>query len=430
MASFTSSIPPLIENKSLVSGTYPVQSIGRQSTLQYESPAAITRVGNFTSNIGTSNIGIPLNGNVEYSTTSFLTTTSNIMCPTTNFNIIKLDIDNSAGETDIILDVYYATENNFRTSKKRYTTIIERGELFYRNYPVENQFFNFTCRNPDEANRAKFKGRCSLSRYTQFNTPTQINDRIDRFTLGDIARVANNYEDDVLIGRIQDVLKTDRLGITDSITATKMTLWNNPSAFNFTSNSTTDIVARSTSGADNMDILITGKDALEKKVSETITLNGTSNVSGILSYKVVDDIVVTSGATNSGDVVIARATDGEIMNVMNANAGRSTSMIYTCPENTVAIIREFSLNGFTTLNTESKVKLYKVQDNERVIQVYQNNTRDAQIIENQHLEIALQAGETLFGEINSTNITSNLGDSFFSSRVNILEYSLSTEKII
>jgi len=430
MASFSTSIPPLIGNKSLLSGTYPVQSIGRQSSLQYETGAVITNVGNFTSNIGTANIGVPLNGNVEYTATSLFNTTSNIMCPTTNFNIIKLDIDNSTGDTDIILDVYYSTENNFSKSKKRYTTIIERGELFYRNYPVENTYFNFTCRNPDEANRAKFKGRCSLSRYTQFNTPTQINDKIDRFTLGDVARVANNYEDDILIGRVQDVVKTDRLGITDSITQTKMTLWNNPSAFNFTSNSTTDIVARSDSATDLMDILISGKDSLDKKVTETITLNGTSNVSGFLSYKVVDDMVVTTNGTNTGNVVIARSTNGEVMNYMNANAGRSTSMIYTCPENTVAIIREFSLNGFTTLNTESKVKLYKVEDNKRSIQVYQNNTRDAQIIENQHLEISLNAGETLYGEIDSSQVTSNLGDSFFSSRLNVLEYSLSTEKII
>ena len=278
MASFSTSIPPLIQNKSLSSGTYPVQSIGRQSTLQYETAAVIAKVGNFTSNIGTANIGVPLNGNVEYTAASLFNTTSNIMVPTTNFNIIKLDIDNSTGDTDIILDVYYSTENNFRQSKKRYTTIIERGELFYRNYPVENTYFNFTCRNPDEANRAKFKGRCSPSRYTQFNTPTQLNDKIDRFTLGDVARVANNYEDDILIGRVQDVVKSDRLGITDSITQTKMTLWNNPSAFNFTSNSTTDIVARSDSATDLMDILISGKDSLDKKVTETITLNGTSNV--------------------------------------------------------------------------------------------------------------------------------------------------------
>ena len=46
------------------------------------------------------------------------------------------------------------------------------------------------------------------------------------------------------------------------------------------------------------------------------------------------------------------------------------------------------------------------------------------------IDIALDAGETLYGEVDSANITSNLGDSYFSSRLNVLEYSLSDDKII
>jgi hypothetical protein len=432
MASINS-IPPNLQNKSLFSGKYAVGSRGQtMNAVEYEIPATVANISNFTSNVGTGNIAIPLNSNtLEYIPSLFPSNiTSNGMVNTTNFNIIKLDIDNSKGVTDIVLDVYYGRTNNLSQASKKYSTIIERGELFYRSYPVANEFFNFTCKNPDSSDRAKFQGRATLSRYTNFTTPNQLSDKINRFNLSEISRAGNSFENDILIGRVSDVVKTDRIGITNSILANEMTFWNSPTNLNFTANVTSDIVARSDNVGDTMDIFISGKDTLDKKVEETITLSGTSNVFGILSYKLVDDIVVSSNGTNSGNVVIERVGTGEVLNYMDANAGRSTSMIYCCPENTTAIVKDFNLNGFTTLNTESKVKLFKVVDNIRSILVYQNNTRDNAIDDNQELNIALQAGETLYGKIDSSQITSNLGDSYFAARLNILEYAEPIEKII
>jgi hypothetical protein len=431
MSSFNNNAPNLT-NKSYFSPNILTQGTGRRGGFEYECPASLVNNGIFTSNIGTSNIGIPLSGEkLEYSQSELdAYLTSNAMVDTANFNVIKLDIDNSKGEANLVLDIYYGTTQNLSNAVKKFSTIIEVGDLFYRNYPVENQYFNFTIKNVSEANRAKFNGRVTMSRYTQFSVPTQISDNINRFSLGNVSRSANSFDNDILIDRVSDIQKTDRLGVMDSVLATKQSLWNHDSAFNFTSNLSTDMVARSDNPLDTMTILIGGKSAKDIYQSEQLTLSGTSNVFGILNYKVIDDIVVSDGLTNTGNVVIERVGSGEVMNYMNAGAGRSTSMIYTCPENKKAIIKTFSLNGTTALNTESKVKLYKVQDNERNILVYQNNTRDAQIIESQDLDIKLDAGETIYGEVDSSNITSNLGDSYFSSRLNVLEYSLSNDKII
>ena len=422
---------PTLANKSYFSTNFVSQGTCRNGGYDFEAPASIVNNGIFTSNIGTSNIGIPLNGKPQFTQSEFdLNLASNAMVNTSNFNVIKMDIDNSKGQANLVLDIYYGTKNNLSESVKKYSTIISQGELFYRNYPIENQFFNFTCKNVSEANDAIFNGRITMSRFTQYNVPNQISDEINRFSLATVERSGNSFDNDILIQRVEDIVKTDRIGVMDSVLATKQTFWNHDSAFDFTSNVSTDIVANSTNALDTMTITISGKGLTDGYQTEQLTLAGTSNVFGLLNYKVIDDIVVTDGVTNSGDVEIQRVTNGEVMNYMNAGAGRSTSMIYVCPQNTKAIIKNFSLNGFTSLNTESKVKLYKVIENERSILVYQNNTRDAQIIESQDLDIALDAGETIYGEVDSVNVTSNLGDSYFSSRLNVLEYSLSDDKII
>lgn len=423
---------PTLANKSYFSTNFVSQGTCRNGGYEYEAPASIVNNGIFTSNVGTSNIGIPLNDTrLTYTQSEFdLKQASNAMVNTSNFNVVKMDIDNSKGEANLVLDIYYGTTNNLSEAVKKYTTIISVGELFYRNYPIENQFFNFTCKNVSESNVALFNGRITMSRFTQYNVPNQISDNINRFSLATVDRSGNSFDNDILIGRVQDIVKTDRIGVMDSVLATKQTFWNHDSAFDFTSNTSTDIIAKSSSNLDSMTIFIGGKGATDVYQSEKLTLAGTGDVFGLLNYKVIDEIVVENGETNNGNVEIRRVGTGEVMNYMNAGAGRSTSMIYVCPENTKAIIKNFSLNGFTSLNTESKVKLYKVQDNERSILVYQNNTRDAQIIESQDLDIALIGGETLYGEVDSTNITSNLGDSYFSSRLNVLEYALSDDKII
>lgn len=423
-------IPPKIPNKSLTSGKYPIQSNGTSGgTVEYECPAMN---GSFTSNVSTSNISIPLLKCPDYTVAEFASDlmTSNGMVNLSNFNIVKLDIDNTQGETNLVLDVYYNTKPNLKTAKKKFTTIIERGELFYRDYPVFNQFFNFTTRNTDEASRAVFNGQCTLSRYTQFNVPTQLSDQINRFSVGTIDRVSNDFYNDILINRVQDVVKTDRLGVVDSITATTQTFWNNPSHFNFTSNVASDIYLNSTDASDTMDVLITGRGFNDTKAQETITLTGTTNALGLLSFKIIDNMEVTSPTVNAGVVKVYRQTDNEVMNVMDAGAGRSTSLIYCAPENTKSVVRHLTFNGTTGLETESKIKLYKVVENVREVLVYQNNTRDAQVIENIDLDILLNGTDSLYGVIESANVASTLGDSFFSGRVNILEYADSQDKII
>jgi len=423
-------IPPKIPNKSLTSAVFPIHSTGKDSGyIEYECPAL---GGAFSANISTSNIAIPLLKGTIYTPTGFESDlmTSNGMVNLSNFNIVKLDLDNTKGLTNLVLDVYYNSKANLKTATKKFTTIIEKGELFYRDYPVYNQFFNFTTRNTDEGSRAVFNGRCTLSRYTQFGAPTQLSDQINRFSIGTLERVGNDFYNDILINRVQDVVKTDRIGVVDSIQATKQTFWNNASHFNFTSNVASDIYLNSTDNADTMDVLITGRGFNDTKAQETITLTGTTNAVGLLSFKIIDNMEVTSPTVNAGQVKVYRQTDNEVMNVMDIGAGRSTSLIYCAPENTKSVVRHLSFNGTTGLETESKIKLYKVVDNVREVLVYQNNTRDAQVIENIDLDILLNGTDSLYGVIESANVASTLGDSFFSGRVNILEYANSQDKII
>ncbi len=425
--------PPAV-NKSFISGTYFNQGIPNNTELDNDKHFYTSL---FTSNIGTSNTSFVHQKPIIQYTPEQLSgsLTSNSMIPSSNYNVIKVDIKNKGRDdpdyrSNILLNIHYSLTPTLEDATTKYSTIIEGGSNFYRNYPIENQYFGVSIKNLDPANDAVFDGKITLSKFTQYSVPSQIKDPINRFSLSNVVRQGNDFTDDVLLDRVEDVFQTARIGTCDNILATRQTLWNNGSAFNFTSNTATDVVLKSFSPSDTGQVIITGKDEFENKVEDILTLAGTSNVFAINSYKVVDDLVCIGDFNNQGKVIVSRLTDGEVMNVMDAEAGRSTSLIYVVPDDTKSIVRTLNINGRSSLNTKTKFKLYKVVDNLRNVLVYQNDIRDDMININIPIEIMLIAGETIYAELTSLNIGGGLGDSVYDAKLNIFEYNVSGSSIL
>jgi hypothetical protein len=427
--------PPVL-NKSFTSGTFFTQGIPNNTDLDNDKHFFTSL---FTSNIGTSNSVFVHQKPLVEITPAQLSSgslTSNSMIPSSNYNVIKVDIKNKGEKDDptytsnILLNIHYSLTPNLGDATTKYSTIIQGGTNFYRNYPIENQYFGVSIKNLDPANEAIFEGKVTLSKYTQYSVPSQIKDPINRFSLSNVVRDGNNFTDDVLLNRVEDVFQTARIGTCDNILATRQTLWNNGTAFNFTSNTSTDVVVKSFSPSDTGLVSISGKDEFDQKKEDIITLAGTSNVFAINSYKVIDNILCLGDFNNEGKVIVSRLTNGEVMNVMDPEAGRSTSLIYVVPDDTNAVVRTLNINGRSSLNTKTKFKLYKVVNNLRNVLVYQNDIRDDMININIPIEIKLVAGETIYAELTSLNIGGVLGDSVYDAKLNIFEYNDSNSSIL
>jgi hypothetical protein len=425
--------PPTL-NKSFTSGTYFTQGIPNNTDLDNDKHFYTST---FTSNIGTSNtVFVHQLPQIQYTPSGLSgSLTSNAMIPSSNYNVIKVDLKNKGewNETNygsnIQVNIHYSLTPNLGDATTKYSTIVQGGNNFYRNYPIENQFFGVSIKNLDPARPAVLNGKITLSKYTQFSVQSQIKDPINRFSLSNVDRNANNFSDDVLLGRVEDVFQTARIGTCDNILATRQTVWNNASAFNFTSNTATDVVIKSFSPSDTGLVSISGKDEFNQKKEDVIQLAGTSNAFAINNYKVVDNILCLGDFNNQGKVIASRLNNGEVLNVMDAEAGRSTSLIYVVPDDTKAILRTLNINGRSSLNTKTKFKLYKVVNNLRNVLIYQNDIRDDMININIPIEIMLDAGETVYGELTSLNVGGALGDSVYDAKLNIFEYNIDRDSI-
>ena len=409
--------PP--KSKALQSGSFLNQGIGIKSNI---NDNASFNGHEFKTSLSSGNVAYPFNFGVQTVglSTDYANFASNSMVASADFNIIKTSIDNY-GAGDIKLRVLYNHEQNIKTAVERYSTTIKAGDIFYRNYPVENEYFSMSLENSTTAN-TKVNGKVTLSKFTQFNAPAQVEDTINRFSLAGLTRETNEYRDDILIDRIEDVTKATRLGVVDTIQSLEQTIYNEGQSFNFTSNTAQDLVVRSTEASDSgKEVLITGLGLGDTTASNKITLAGTSNAFSLSSFKWIDNMTMID-SNNTGKLTCASVASGEVFNVMDADAGRSTSLIYGCPTNKKCVLKDIKINGRSGLECATKVELYKVKNNLHKTLLYKNNAVDSELNNYVSLNEGLSAGDVVYGHLTSSNTASALGDSSVSVLMNVYEY--------
>lgn len=436
MSSNFTKIAPNIK-KSLQSGTSFNQGAFPKSNIKDN---AGFRFSTFSSNIGSSNIAYPFNHGYQTPTVGDFGT-SNLMIPSGEFNVIKVDISSQNTSYDTRLDVRYGHTESLEDSTIKYSTIIEPGTNFYRNYPIENEYFSISLKNLDESvsGHSDLDGRVTLSKYTQYNAPVQLSDEIDRFTMGSIERQANNYDWDVVNGRVTDVSKVERIGVMPSDYGNAEQIVWGINAFNDfdTSNDFRPLVVRTEGGGDNggKEIVIEGIGRGNIFEREFVTLpSGSSNAFTTTEYKFVGNMYFKDGGENAGLYVIAADRDtGVIYNYIDGDSTTSTSMLYTCPSDKTAIIEDINLSGRMNLVNRSHFDLTKVNytSNSRT-SIFQNRTIDDSFNTVVPLNYKLEEGDCLIGSMlggNGSNTISE-GDSVLFSRLNIYEFGNSDSKVI
>ena len=416
-------VSPLIKNKSLVSGT--ALGGGHRNNKSNLNEVYAFPQSEFTANIGTSNTVYPLLKVVQAtSELDFSLNTSNAMVDSSSFNVIKCDLKNTS-TTSIKLSMFYSQSNDLKEADVVYTTIVPADTNFYRNYPVLNRYFSLSLTSlADTVEEFHIvNGYVTLSKFTEYNAPVAVGDDVNRFNMANVDRIVNDYKDDVCIDRITDVNKISRLGICDSILNLNQNIWNYNGEFDFDNLVSNNLMIRSSSLTDNQRVLISGLTNTDVFSEEEITLNGTSNVNAIGDFKVISDLRLLNG-NNTGEINVYKFGTLNLMAQIKKQAGRMTNLTYLVPPDYKSVIKRLDINGFTGLNLESKLNIYKVNASTSSRELlYNNNQIDSHLGQQVELNIPLDDKDIVYGVINSSNIgLPNFGDSQYSVRMDIMEY--------
>jgi len=117
-------------------------------------------------------------------------------------------------------------------------------------------------------------------------------------------------------------------GYNANVGTSPIPIWEQNSAYVYITTASTLNVASTTS--DTANVTITGLDSSYNTISETITLNGTSNVVTTNTYYRVNSMITTAGNA-TGTVTAKQGTNVVIQ--MNPGIGKSQNSWYTVPAN-------------------------------------------------------------------------------------------------
>ena len=309
--------------------------------------------------------------------------TGNVMIDTIESNVVNVSIDNSKNLQNVDLRISYNTVNDSGNSTAVYETSASRLSHFFQTYPTKNRYVMLEALGHNLTSNVDINGSVRLSKYTQFNTTSQIRDVTNRNTLAINDRSLNNYYEDVIRNKIKDV---QYINTTGSIFELPINAGNNivgsgeqvvPSLW--TTRTDEKIFLKSDS-IDTNSIGVSGISSNGSFHLETINLNSTSNSAiSIHNYMCVNQLIGSS----SGNVSANTSDTGQLLNYLESGNYYSNQALYGSTIHQTTYIKK--LHYTANIDDRGAILQLKIKD-----QAGQSRTVYKQKIIDEQLDIDLE----------------------------------------
>ena len=169
------------------------------------------------------------------------------------------------------------------------------------------------------------------------------------------------FDLNIAAGITTQMANVHKFGAVVTTSATYDTVWSKGGAYAFpTSASAVTVVSSSTTDSDSLNtggetITIQGLDGDFNEVEETLSLNGTSNVTGTQSFIRVHRAFIASGVTNVGDIDIKHGST--VVCYISAGMGQTQVAYYTIPAGKTGYLKSFAATQ--NKNQENSVRMFQ-----------------------------------------------------------------------
>jgi hypothetical protein len=149
---------------------------------------------------------------------------------------------------------------------------------------------------------------------------------------------------DIAKGNIWDSEAVNIFGFNKVIGTTFETVWNDGGNYTYPT-SAVQMSLVSSSASDTMAVVINGLDSNYEKITESVTLSGTTPVTTSLSFYRINNAIIASGS-NVGDITISNG--GTTYAFIEAELGTTQAAIYTVPAGHSLYLFRIDANSATT----------------------------------------------------------------------------------
>jgi hypothetical protein len=157
------------------------------------------------------------------------------------------------------------------------------------------------------------------------------------------------FELQVARGQITGHEVVNVFGFANAVSTTFVAVWENNSAYAFPTAASVMQVASSNASDTTVTIAISGLDANYNRISESVALDGTSNVATTQSFFRINSVVTT--ANNAVGNVTVKNGSGTTYAQVNAGNGKTNMSVYTVPAGYTAYFSQFDAFSSTSVTS-------------------------------------------------------------------------------
>ena len=341
---------------------------------------------------------------------------------TKNFNVIRVSVDSNYIEnnddTEFFVDILQGqSKENMAVS---FTTPIKANDVFFRSYPVKNNFCNVRFRNNTVAN-VHIDHDISLSKFSQFNPPSQLRDDVEFKEMTNLTRIANEFYDDVSREQFANSKIINRFGYFKNDITGKQVV--SPAYIpENTSNTYVEVFGVSDSVSDVFEFTVSGEiDLLNLgRIENAIELLGTSNSAITLNrFKYIDTIDMPQN--NTGNVSIYKNGTNELVAYIPADTRALSSPLYYINKIEEGVLKEVRVKGLTQLRNGSIDVRLATGDNIKTI--WSTGLLDGVIENTWNPDFKIPSNSTVYAIVRDID-TTNHGNERVDVSLKILKYNL------
>lgn len=344
--------------------------------------------------------------------------------PSENFNVISVSLDTMNGLNGFQDNYEVRLRQGLAPTSLSETFVspITSNTNFYRNYPVANNFINVELFNPSENTIALHANVViTLSKYTQFNPPTQLGDNVEYKSMANLAREGNIFIDDVSRQLMDGVELINIQGMVNEVSANVHVVC--PIEFEIpTSNVYTEVYVQSDSPSDTFEIFLSGDTDFgsDGRVTNGLFLAGTSPSSiSINRFKSIDSIDF-KGNVNTGNISVYTNGTNLAKNYCPAGWANTAASVYYINKNSVGILKFIEVNGYSTLHV-SRIRGVIQDQSTGQKTVWESRIADGDIQRLWSPDLLIPSNHTLYVEMDGHSPLGN--DQEINVNFKILQYS-------
>jgi hypothetical protein len=334
---------------------------------------------------------------------------------------IRIEVDNTNSAGEVYFSLAFSPTQAATSSFIAIDRNILAGEYYSQYFPTKSDFFSYSIANNNEYD-ISLNLYCSLSRFTQYETTSQLDNLVVGQDIATLTRQANDFQTDVALGQFQSYEIQDVNGYTTLDTSNNTSLvWESSQNYLELSSAETMNIFSLQDTVDTRQAIINvyGVNQLGQQIDETIFLdisNSTVPIQTIQTFLRVNKLDFVNGEkTNDAQIHCVSSGTSKLQELIPIGANVSKTVKYAVDSKHRGVLKSIFISGYvdshdTTL-TVYKHKYYPTRRREilRKIPIYTGATYSEEIsrLIDKHEEVycLVETKDQVDGLRNELNVT-------------------------